>query len=170
MVVKDNQPRRKHAIALLFEPEVCAPAFSPAPNDFQTVQTFDKGNGRIETRKLTASSLLHSELDWPYLNQVFKLERKATNLIGQPLRAETVYGLTSLSATEAKPKRLLALQRAHRAIESQLHFRRDVTLGEDACRVKNWKSRAGPGRAQQSGSGFALAGRQYQCALRPTPL
>jgi predicted transposase YbfD/YdcC len=137
-LVKDNQSQLKQAVEWVFEPAVCAPGFSPAPTDFRTARTFDKGNGRIETRTLTTNSLLHGEWDWPYLNQVFRLERRATSLTGRLLRAETVYGLTSLPAAEAGPERLLALQRAHWAIESELHYRRDVTLGEDACRVKHW--------------------------------
>lgn len=32
--------------------------------------------------------------------------------------------------------RLLALQQAHWRIENRLHYRRDVTLGEDACQVR----------------------------------
>ena len=31
---------------------------------------------------------------------------------------------------------LLALQQAHWRIENRLHYRRDVTLGEDACQVR----------------------------------
>ncbi|MCB0099249.1 MAG: hypothetical protein KDE46_26130, partial [Caldilineaceae bacterium] len=45
------------------------------------------------------------------------------------------YGLTSLTAQEAPPQQLLALVRQHWHIENRTHWRRDVTLGEDACRV-----------------------------------
>ena len=136
-LVKDNQAGLKQAIELVFAPQVCAPAFSPSPTDFRQAQTCNKGHGRIETRTLTTSSLLHGELTWPYLNQVFKLERTLASLQGQPVRSEIVYGLTSLPATEAGPERVLTLQREHWAIENELHDRRDVTLGEDACRVKD---------------------------------
>jgi predicted transposase YbfD/YdcC len=54
---------------------------------------------------------------------------------------ETVYGITSLTLQEAGPERLLALARGHWGIENRLHGVRDVTLGEDACRVR---SGAGP--------------------------
>lgn len=46
------------------------------------------------------------------------------------------YAATSLSPAEADAGRLLALLRDHWRIENQLHFVRDVTLGEDACRVR----------------------------------
>ncbi len=49
---------------------------------------------------------------------------------------ETVYGITSLSADAADAARLLALTRGHWGIENGLHYKRDVTLGEDGSRVR----------------------------------
>ena len=49
---------------------------------------------------------------------------------------ETAYGITSLKPEEADAARLLALVREHWRIENCLHYVRDVTLGEDACRVR----------------------------------
>ena len=49
---------------------------------------------------------------------------------------EIAYLVTSLSAEDASPARLLALNRAHWAIENRLHHVRDVSLGEDRCRVR----------------------------------
>lgn len=49
---------------------------------------------------------------------------------------ETVYGITSLSVEQADASRLLALTRGHWGIENGLHYKRDVTLGEDASRVR----------------------------------
>jgi hypothetical protein len=46
------------------------------------------------------------------------------------------YGITSLPPTAADPARLLALNRAHWAIENRLHWVRDVTFDEDRCRVR----------------------------------
>jgi len=136
-LAKDNQARLQEDIALVFAPEVCAPGFSPGPSDFRTIQQVNKGHGRIEKRTLTVSSLLAETSRWPYLAQVFQLQRFITTLAGEVLRHEVVYGLTSLTASEASPRRLLTLQRRHWAIENELHYRRDVTLGEDACRCKH---------------------------------
>jgi hypothetical protein len=47
-----------------------------------------------------------------------------------------VYGITSLSPSQADPQRLISLLRGHWAIENRLHWRRDVTLREDACQVR----------------------------------
>jgi predicted transposase YbfD/YdcC len=49
---------------------------------------------------------------------------------------ETVYGITSLSVEQADARRLLVLTRGHWGIENGLHYKRDVTLGEDASRVR----------------------------------
>jgi len=50
---------------------------------------------------------------------------------------ETVYGISSLGAEAADAARLLELTRTHWQIENGLHYRRDVTLGEDASRVRS---------------------------------
>lgn len=49
---------------------------------------------------------------------------------------ETTFYITSLPPAEASPARLLRLIREHWRIENQLHYVRDVSAGEDACRVK----------------------------------
>jgi len=73
--------------------------------------------------------------DWPYLQQVFKIERRNVTVCTGELQIETVYGVTSLTATEAPPARFLSLNRGHWGIENGLHYRRDVTLHEDAGRT-----------------------------------
>src|SRR5262245_29906079 len=72
--------------------------------------------------------------DWAGLKQGFELTRERT-LQGVTTR-ETVYGITSLSVEQADASRLLALTRGHWGIENGLHYKRDVTLGEDASRVR----------------------------------
>jgi hypothetical protein len=48
---------------------------------------------------------------------------------------EVEFGITSLTRKEASPAHLLCLRRAHWSIETGLHYRRDVTLREDATRM-----------------------------------
>lgn len=136
-IVKDNQPQLRQDIEQLFQPEVCAPGFSPAPKDFQTAQTVNKAHGRLEVRTLTSSSLLQDYADWPHLAQVFKLERQVTLLKTGSQRCQTVYGITSLATHQADPARLIQIVRDYWGIENGLHYRRDKTLNEDAQRVSS---------------------------------
>jgi predicted transposase YbfD/YdcC len=94
-----------------------------------------KGHGRIEQRILTTSSQLHDFLDWPYQQQVFKLERCFTSTKSSQVQMQIVYGITSLSREEISPHRLLHLTRSYWGIENGLHYRRDVTLHEDHTRI-----------------------------------
>ena len=48
----------------------------------------------------------------------------------------TVYAITSLPRARADAARLLALNRAHWAIENRLHCVRDLGMDEDRCRVR----------------------------------
>ena len=138
-LVKDNQPTLRRDIEQWFAPESCVKGFSPGTKDFQTAHTVDKGHGRHEERTLTTSSLLNDYLDWPGVAQVFKLERRTIRLATGEVRHEVVYGLTSLSADKASPKRLLSLTRQYWGIENGLHYRRDKSLHEDATRMCNPK-------------------------------
>jgi predicted transposase YbfD/YdcC len=138
--VKDNQSRLKQDIEQLFAGDhECVPGFSPAPTDFQTAQETNGGHGRIETRSLTTSSLLQDTGTWPGAQQVFKLDRH-TRIVAHGLtHTETAYGITSLSPAQADPKRLLKIVRGHWGIENGLHYRRDVTLQEDAGQTRERK-------------------------------
>ena len=136
-IIKDNQPETCEAIARLFAPEPCVPGFSPASHDdFNEAETVEKGHGRIETRILTASPASPTWLNWPAVAQVFKLERRFRRVKDGHIEHEVVYGVTSLTASEASPARLLKLQREHWAIENQLHYRRDDTFKEDRCTLR----------------------------------
>jgi len=96
----------------------------------------NKGHGRIEERKLWASDQLAGYLDFPYAQQVLRIERTSTTLDGRPLRHEVVFGVTSLRHTAASPQRLLEANRGHWGIENRLHWVRDVTFDEDRSQVR----------------------------------
>ena len=105
-----------------------------APPIGSTATTIDKGHGRHEKRTLRRTTSLTKIQDWAGLKQGFELTRERT-IRGVATR-ETVYGITSLSVEHADATRLLALTRGHWGIENGLHYKRDVTLGEDASRVR----------------------------------
>lgn len=133
---KGNQPQLEEDIRLWFEPEP-DPIVGQGrvPKDFETVKETSKGHGRLEERTLTVSSQLNDFLNWPYLQQVFRLERRFLFMKTGEIQEQVVYGVTSLSREEITPGKLLALIRSYWGIENGLHYRRDVTLQEDRTRM-----------------------------------
>lgn len=81
--------------------------------DFRSARTVDKHHGRLEERTLTTSSMLNDYLGWPYLAQVFKLERRLTRLVDGKVSHEVSDGITSLSPEKANPRRLLEITRQY---------------------------------------------------------
>ena len=95
-------------ISLWFEPEPePLPGQGRLPKDFESAQTVNKGHGRIDERRITVSSQLNDFLDWPFLEQVFMLERRVTNTKTGEVRESVVYGVTSLARDKVMPDELL---------------------------------------------------------------
>ena len=136
--VKGNHPQLLQDLADWFDERVpLLPGQGCPPKDFRSATVTNKGHGRLEVRTLTTSSQLNDFLDWPFLQQVFQLERTITILKTKKTRRETIYGVTSLSAQQASPAPLLSLLRSYWHIENSLHYPRDVTLREDQTRFKH---------------------------------
>ena len=136
--VKENQPQLYKNIQALFAPENPKPGFGKIQTDFLTVQKVNKGHGRIETRTITTSEMLNAYAAWPGLAQVYRLERQFQwRRHGRTYRTsrELEFGITSLTRQQVAPEQLLHIRRTHWGIETGLHYRRDVTLQEDATRM-----------------------------------
>jgi predicted transposase YbfD/YdcC len=139
---KGNQSQMEEDIRLWFEPDVqLIPGMGCPPKDVETAQHTNKGHGRLEIRTLTVSSQLKDFLDWPFLEQVFKLQRRCVSLKTGEVQQQVEYGFTSLMREEIDPRQLLAKIRSYWGIENGLHYRRDVTLREDYTHLT--KGRAG---------------------------
>ena len=177
-VVKDNQPGLGTDVAAGFGFEAAArsvaAAFSPEappPPPGRSATTVDKGHGRIEKRTLRTTTILTLHHLWPGLAKGFELVRQRTEK--GKTTVEVAYGITSLRPERADAARLLGLVREHGRIENSLHWVRDVTLGEDACRVRKGGAPSTRGLAQRghppagrSGSGEPR--RSHGSARRPT--
>jgi len=136
--VKENQEKLYKNIQSLFAPEYPKPGFGKIQTDFQTAQKVNKGHGRLEVRTIQTSEMLNSYSGWPGLAQVYRLERTIQYWrSGKCYRTtcEVEFGITSLTRQKASASRLLEIRRAHWGIEAGLHYRRDVTLNEDATRM-----------------------------------
>jgi len=143
---KENQKHLFEAIERLFAPDQPKPGFGKIQNDFETdVWEGKQKHGRIEKRILTSSCMLNDYLDWPYLEQVYKLERQFSWIYKGKITKtsdEIEYGITSLTRAKASSRRLNQIRRMHWGVETKLHYRRDVTFHEDATRM----TRPGAGR------------------------
>lgn len=134
--VKANQKTLQHAIADLFMPADVATAHQPIALPEEFIHTTANGHGRIEKRYLTVSSQLNDYLDFPHIQQVFRLQRVVHHQKTGKISYQVVFGITSLAAQDCPPQRLMTLIRQHWHIENRLHYVRDVTFHEDACRIR----------------------------------
>jgi len=133
--VKANQPDLLETLTAEFSSDGVSPwERRIVAAERQTAVATTKAHGRIETRTLTRSTALRDYTDWPDLAQAFKLVRQRT-LRGKTT-TETTYGITSLPPEDADAKALLHLTREHWGIENRVFYVRDVTFGEDHCRVR----------------------------------
>ena len=109
----------------LFPPEAVAP--------------WEKGHQRLERRRVARLAVTPEEIGFCGCWQVIKVERVTIDL-SQPKAPPTVviaYYVTSLTEEPDGAEELGQIIRGHwSAIENGTHYRRDVTLGEDACTVR----------------------------------
>lgn len=97
----------------------------------------DKGHGRKEIRTIWVRDDLQGYLKFPHAKCAFRLQRYVTDLEGKFLRAEVVYGVTSMAGTDrTAAKRLLKNVRGHWTIENRLHYVRDMSFDEDRSQIR----------------------------------
>jgi predicted transposase YbfD/YdcC len=89
----------------------------------------------LETRIIETLTQIPPWLQWPGAKQVCRLTRTRTRK-GQTT-VEIVFAIASLTRLRANATQLLAVARTHWSIENRLHYVRDVSMGEDACRVRS---------------------------------
>ncbi len=95
--VKDNQPLLRSDIALVF-----AHAAGLAET-ITEARTTDQHGGRIESRRLRASTALQGYTDWPGHAQVLELRRTVTQKRTGQTRCEVAHAITSLGPERASP-------------------------------------------------------------------
>lgn len=97
-------------------------------------ETIGKRSGRLEHRRLQTSTRLAQTSDWPHLAQVCRIVRTTSR--GGVKTVEIDYAVTSVPREQADAETLLTWWRGHWGIENRSHYVRDVTLHEDACRIR----------------------------------
>ncbi len=129
---KENQPALSQDIRQFFEPPPYLPGWHQSDWPQTSAVSYNKGHGRLEKRTLSLIADLEGFINWPGIQQIFKLERHAQELATGRIVRQTVYGLTSCPPALADARQLLEWTQSYWAIENGLHYRRDVTLQEDA--------------------------------------
>ena len=127
ITVKGNQPGLRAQLAALPWRQV------PAAHDARGI-----GHGRAERRTVKVTAVA-AGLAFPHAAQAIQIVRRRRPLTGKNSKkwsAETVYAVTSLTATQVRPAELAAIIRGHWLIEDRLHWVRDVTYDEDRSQVR----------------------------------
>jgi len=125
--VKGNQPLLFDDIDLYFSKR-------PKENACFT-QTGCGEHGRIECRKIWTTTHLNNYLDFPYVQQVFRVERESINKKTGKQSIETIYGITSTSKKQDSPEQVLNDNRGHWAVES-CHYIIDWNYDEDRGQIR----------------------------------
>lgn len=133
--VKDNQSTLRADVEQFFKPAQHYAGWQLPELPRTVAEATDKGHGRLEKRTLTLMVDEQQFLDWPGVCQVFKLERYVQRLQTDKESIEVIYGITSCTPEMTSAEQMLQWTRLYWGIENGLHYRRDVTLHEDATRT-----------------------------------
>ena len=135
IIAKDNQPTVRLDLEDFFEDP------QADRRTWQCYEQIEKGHGRLERRHILTSPDMNDWFvkEWCDVAQVFRLERHVRKLKTGEEHHEVVYGLSSLSQQSTPAELMNTFVRRHWAIENELHWRRDVTLGEDGCQSRTGK-------------------------------
>lgn len=97
--------------------------------------TQDFNHGRIETRKIWTTTDLNNYLLFPYVGQVFMIERKTINKKSGKQSKDVAYGITSKTPDLANAGKVLQDNRGHWSIENKCHYIIDWNYDEDRSRI-----------------------------------
>jgi predicted transposase YbfD/YdcC len=124
--VKGNQPSLLDDLRLIFE--------GRGKPDFHEPPTL--AHGRIESRSIWTTTALNDYLDFPFVGQVFVIERYTLEKKTGKVSMDIAYGLTSHSPDTANAQCLLAFNRGHWTVENGCHYCLDWNWDEDRCTIR----------------------------------
>lgn len=184
--VKGNQPATMEAVKSLLQPVIAAVPGGHACS-------VDKDHGRLEERRCWVATDLSGFAPrglWKGLGAVAVMETRSRNLRTGALSTERRCFITSLSlppqtGTTDFAAILARLARDHWQVESSLHWRLDVLMGEDDCRARKGECaanlavlrrmtlntlKAHPPFPGKKGAAMSIRSRQYAASLNPNYL
>ena len=130
--LKSNQPLFHQEVVDLFERCLTNDCHGIA---YSTAATTDKGHGRIEQRRIWATSDIGWFAErgkWKNLRSLIRVQARRT--VNGQTSSEYHYYISSLPADNAS--RLLDYIRGHWGIENGLHWCLDINFREDDCRIR----------------------------------
>lgn len=132
LAVKDNQPTLHQAIQNYFV-EANEADFEGYDIDFD--ETFDKGHGRIESRRCwvgyDALPRIDGSENWEGLQTIVMVESEVTEK-----EKTTIEHRYYISNTVGTATYLLHSSRKHWGVETSLHWRLDIAFREDESRIR----------------------------------
>ena len=130
VVVKKNTPALYQNLEDFFgDPDILE-------NECDYFTKSQKGHGRQEKREIWTSTQMNGllEKEWSGVAQVYMIRK---TVVRKGKKTVTIrYGMTDVPRDMANAEQILDWRRNHWRIENCSHYRRDVTLGEDACQVR----------------------------------
>lgn len=122
---KDNPLTLAQDIRLAFE--------NPKMPDYSEPYTL--AHGRIESRSIWTSTQLNDYLDFPFVGQIFAIQRHTIDKKSGKETHDMAYGLTSHSPGSANAEQVLQFNRDHWGVESH-HYLLDWNWNEDRCTIR----------------------------------
>jgi len=124
--VKDNQKNLRQDIETQFE--------NRGEPDFTEPERL--AHGRIESRKIWATTELNAYLDFPDVGQAFAIERNVINKKTGETSNEVAFGITSKTPEQDSPRQILTTNRGHWVIENGCHYIIDAIYDEDRSQIR----------------------------------
>ena len=131
--LKGNQGTLHKDVALLFDER--QDGF--AGHAVTLHESFEKGHGRLETRRVVATddlAWLQKDHQWPGMRSVAKVESRRELLVEGKVEEETRYYISSLPGDA---KQIGHAVRSHWGVENGLHWVMDMVFRDDECRIRS---------------------------------
>ena len=100
-------------------------------------ESFEKGHGRLETRRVVATddlAWLQKDHQWPGMRSVAKVESRRELLVEGKVEEKTRYYISSLPGDA---KQIGHAVRSHWGVENGLHWVMDMVFRDDECRIRS---------------------------------
>lgn len=128
--------------------------------------TLDQGHGRHDTRQVLLFPVTPEETGFPNAKQGALVIRTTHHLKEVKVTQDTQFTISSRDPKLLSPPQFLKTLRGHWSIENQLHYVRDVTLGEDQSTARTGYSQQNLAALRNVVIGLSALSEQQQSSGR----